>query len=190
MSPDSSFSPYLRIILRRWWLAVLLPLVTIGVILALSSTSETEYLASERLQIIPLDSQEVSLFSNTQTTATSDQVQTVHDEFYDVLRLNSVAWRTIADLGLNLSAEDLISRIDSLHQFDFITVTARMPSPELAQKVVETHVKNATETYRQIRATPAQVSLDFIESQISGADANAFGRRRSIAEIPAPERSE
>ncbi|NOX64049.1 MAG: hypothetical protein GXP42_19250 [Chloroflexi bacterium] len=157
---------YIRIIARRWWLLLLLPLVTASVIFALSRTTETEYLASERLQIIIVDPQEVPLFSKTLTTITNDQIQTVHDQFYDVLRFRSVAWRTIADLGLNMSADELIERIDSLHQFDFITVYARMPSPELAQEVVRVHTDNAIETYRKIRATPAQISLDFIEQQL------------------------
>lgn len=163
---SSDFGSYVRIVARRWWLIILLPLVTAGVIFALSRTTISDYLAAERLQIIVGDSQEVPLFSQTRFTASSEQIQSVHDEFYDVLRLRSVAWRTIADLGLNLSADELIARIDSQHQYDFVTVTARMPSPQLAQQVAATHAANAIDTYRNIRATPTQISLEFIESQM------------------------
>ncbi len=166
MPTTQSSTSYIRIVARRWWLLILLPLVTASVIFALSRGVEDEYVASERLQIIIVDPQEVPLFSRTRTTVSNDQIQTVHDQFYEVLRFRSVAWRTIADLGLNMSADELIERIDSLHQFDFITVYARMPSPELAQEVVRVHTDNAIKTYRQIRATPAQISLDFIEEQL------------------------
>ncbi|MCO6453223.1 MAG: hypothetical protein J5I90_20750 [Caldilineales bacterium] len=177
---SSDFSSYFRIIARRWWLLLLLPLVTAGVILALSRTTTSEYLASERLQIIVVDPQEVTLFSPTRLAASNEEIQAVHDEFYDVLRLRSVAWRTIADLGLNLSADELIERIDSQHLFDFITVTARMPTPQLAQQVAATHAANAINTYRNIRATPAQISLDFIESQLGDQTARLASAKEAL----------
>lgn len=163
-SPPRSF---LRILLRRWWLLLLLPLVTAAAVIVVAGTSGPEYVASERLQINVVDPQEVPLFSQSRYTASSEQVQSVHDEFYDVLRLPSVAWRTIADLGLDLSAVELIERIDSEHQFDFVTVTARMPTPELAQKMVSAQIDNALDAYRTIRSTPAQTSRDFIEAQLA-----------------------
>jgi uncharacterized protein involved in exopolysaccharide biosynthesis len=159
--------PFLRILRRRWWLLLLLPLVTAAAVIAVAGTSGPEYMASEQLQINVVDPQEVPLFSQSRYTASSEQVQSVHDEFYDVIRLPSVAWRTIADLGLDLAAAELIERIDSQHQFDFVTVTARMPTPELAQKVVSAQVENALDAYRTIRSTPAQTSRDFIEAQLT-----------------------
>ncbi len=158
---------FLQILRRRWWLLILLPIVTAAVILTVAGTAGPDYIASERLQINVVDPQEVPLFSQSRYTASSEQVQSVHDEFYDVLRLPSVAWRTIADLGLDLSALELIDRIDSQHQFDFVTVSARMSTPDLAQKVVTRHVQNALEAYRTIRSTPAQTSRDFIEEQLA-----------------------
>lgn len=158
---------FLQILRRRWWLLILLPIVTAAVILTVAGTAGPDYIASERLQINVVDPQEVPLFSQSRYTASSEQVQSVHDEFYDVLRLPSVAWRTIADLGLDLSALELIDRIDSQHQFDFVTVSARMSTPDLAQKVVTRHVENALEAYRTIRSTPAQTSRDFIEEQLA-----------------------
>lgn len=166
MPPSSSAGSYLRPVTRRWWLFLLLPIVTVAVILAIASVSPPEYVATERLQINVVDPQEVPLFSQTRYTASADQIQSVHDEFYDVLRLPSVAWKTIADLGLDLSAQDLIARIDSQHQFDFVTVTAQMPAPDLAQRLVSKHVDNAIAAYRSIRSTPAQTSRDFIETEL------------------------
>ncbi len=157
---------YLRPVTRRWWLFLLLPIVTVAVILAIASVSPPEYVATERLQINVVDPQEVPLFSQTRYTASAEQIQSVHDEFYDILRLPAVAWKTIADLGLDLSAQDLIARIGSQHQFDFVTVTAQMPAPDLAQRVVSKHVDNAIAAYRAIRSTPAQTSRDFIETEL------------------------
>ncbi len=164
--PNQEFTSYIRIIARRWWLLILLPVVTAAVILALSTVVQPQYTSSVKLQILPIDPQEISLFSNIRTTATSEQVQAVHDEFYDAVRLPSVAWETIADLGLNLSATELIDRLDTEHQTDFITVLLEMPSPELAQLAVTIHAENAMATYRDIRAKPAEISLEFISAQL------------------------
>ncbi len=164
--PNQEFTSYIRIIARRWWLLILLPVVTAAVILALSTVVQPQYTSSVKLQILPIDPQEISLFSNIRTTATSEQVQAVHDEFYDAVRLPSVAWKTIADLGLNLSATELIDRLDTEHQTDFITVLLEMPSPELAQLAVTIHAENAMATYRDIRAKPAEISLEFISAQL------------------------
>lgn len=164
-SPE--FNGYLRIALRRWWLLVLLPTVAAGVILALVGTAPPEYLAYERLQVQVIDPQEVPLFTQTRVTTLNEQIQAVHDDFYDILRLPSVAWRTIADLNLSLSAEELIRRLDSQDRNNFITVTLRMPTPELAQQVLSRHVDNAVTTYRSIRSRPAETSLGFIEAQLA-----------------------
>ena len=164
---NQELSSYLQIVTRRWWLILLLPAVTAIVILALSGTSDSEYMAYTRLQILPVDSQEVPLFSQTRFVASSEQIQAVHDEFYDVVRLPSVAWKTIADLELSLSADELISRIDTQHQTDFVTVSAQMQTPDLAQQVLTAQVENALNTYRGIRSKPAEISLEFIEIQLS-----------------------
>jgi len=167
MTASPEFNGYLRILRRRWWLLVLLPTVAAGVILGLVGTAPPEYLAYERLQVQIVDPQEVPLFTQTRVTTLNEQIQAVHDDFYDVLRLPSVAWRTIADLNLALSAEELIRRLDSQDRNNFITVSVRMPSPELAQQVVSKHVENAITTYRSIRSRPAETSLGFIEAQLT-----------------------
>ncbi|MCS7038848.1 MAG: hypothetical protein RMN24_01085 [Anaerolineae bacterium] len=167
MPTSPEFNGYLRIVLRRWWLLVLLPTVAAGVILALVGTAPPEYMAYERLQVQVIDPQEVPLFTQTRVTTLNEQIQAVHDDFYDILRLPSVAWRTIADLNLSLSAEELIRRLDSQDRNNFITVTLRMPTPELAQQVLSRHVENAVTTYRSIRSRPAETSLGFIEAQLA-----------------------
>lgn len=167
MPTSPEFNGYLRIVLRRWWLLLLLPTVAAGVILALVGTAPPEYMAYERLQVQVIDPQEVPLFTQTRVTTLNEQIQAVHDDFYDILRLPSVAWRTIADLNLSLSAEELIRRLDSQDRNNFITVTLRMPTPELAQQVLSRHVENAVTTYRSIRSRPAETSLGFIEAQLA-----------------------
>ena len=163
---ESTFSGFWNIIKKRWWLFILLPVVTAVAIFIISATAEPEYIASERLQIIPNDTLVVPLFSRAPVLTTAQQIQSVHDDFYDVVRNPSVAWKTIADLNLDMSADELISRIDTQHLSEFITVSARMPSPELAQEVVTTHTQNAINTFRKIRVNPAQSTLDFLNSQV------------------------
>lgn len=166
-SPEGTFSSYLKIMTRRWWLFLLLPVVTAVAIWAIGSTAEPEYVAYERLQIIPSDAQLVTLFSRTPVLTTEQQIQSVHDDFYDVIRLPSVAWKTIADLNLNMSADELIKRIDTQHYSTFITVSARMPEPELARDVVTVHTQNAIDYFRKVRVNPAEVTKKFLDDQVA-----------------------
>ena len=182
-NPNQEFASYFKIIARRWWLLILLPVVTAAVILALSTIVQPQYTSNVKLQILPIDAQEVSLFSNIRTTATSEQVQAVHDEFYDVVRLPSVAWKTIADLGLNLSATELIERLNTDHQTNFITVLLEMPSPELAQQAVSAYAENAMATHRDIRAAPARISLEFIGDQLEEQSQTLTAAEQSLQDF-------
>ena len=165
-SPETTFSQFLHILAKRWWLFLLLPLVTLAAIAIIGYTAPDEYIAYERLQVIPSDAQLVTLFSRTPVLTSEQQIQAVQDDFYDTIRLPSVAWKTIADLQLNMSAEELIKRLETKEYSQFITVSIRMPEPELAQKVVTVHTQNAIEMLRRIRVNPSEVTMEFLEGQI------------------------
>ena len=180
-TPSSRNTPsYLSIILKRWWLFLLLPIITSAAIFIINGTAQPEYVAYERLQIIPGDPLQVSLFSRTPTLTTAQQVQSVHDDFYDVIRRPSVAWKTIADLKLKISAAELLSRLDTQHQGEFITVSVRMESPELARDVVATLSQNAIDALRQMRVNPAQVTLDFLDEQVDAQRLELAHARESL----------
>ncbi len=179
-TPEKTFSDYIDIIKKRWWLFILLPAVTAAAILVISFVSQPEYIATERLQVLPGDTLLVSLFSRTPILTTEQQLQSVHDDFYDVIRSPGVAWKTIADLNLDMSAEELISRIDTQHVTEFITVSARMPSPELAKEVVTVHTQNAIEAFRAIKIAPAQNTLNFLNQQVKEQDKALAEARQAL----------
>ena len=192
-SPETTFSQFLHILAKRWWLFLLLPLVTLAAIAIIGYTAPDEYVAYERLQVIPSDVQLVTLFSRTPVLTSEQQIQAVQDDFYDIIRLPSVAWKTIADLQLNMSAEELIKRLETKEYSQFITVSIRMPEPELAQKTVTVHTQNAIEMLRQIRVNPSEVTMEFLEDQIQEqekvlADAQAalqqFQLEHEISQLP------
>ncbi len=192
-APETTFATYLRILTRRWWLFVLLPVITVAGVWLMSQSAEPEYTAYERLQIIPAETQRVDLFARTPTLNTAQQLQSVHDDFYDVIRLPSVAWKTIDQLGLDMTADEFIKRIDTQHFSEFITVSIRMPKPELARDAVTVHTQNAIETFRQIRTNPAQVNLTFLEDQVAEqakqleairAKLQAFQLEHDVSQLP------
>ena len=192
-APDTTFATYFRILTRRWWLFILLPVITVAGVWLMNQSAEPEYTAYERLQIIPAETQRVELFARTPTLNTAQQLQSVHDDFYDVIRLPSVAWKTIDQLGLDMTAEEFIKRIDTQHFSEFITVSIRMPKPELAKDAVTVHTQNAIETFRQIRTTPAQVNLTFLEDQVAEharqleavrARLQAFQLEHDVSQLP------
>lgn len=168
MTPSSSApNPYLQMIRRRWWLFILLPLVTIAVILFLTLTSAPRYRSATLMQIVFVDPQEVPLFGQTRLTVSAEQIVAIQEEFANVARLTSVAWKTIGDLDLDFSAEEFLNRITVNPQGNnFVVLIAEMPDPALAQQVAATHAQNALAAYRTIRSNPAKTSLDFIQVQL------------------------
>jgi uncharacterized protein involved in exopolysaccharide biosynthesis len=175
----NSFS-YLSIIAKRWWLFLLLPIITSVAIFIISGTSEPEYMAYERLQIIPGDPLQVSLFSRTPTLTTAQQIQSVHDDFYDVIRRSSVAWKTIADLNLNISAAELLERLNTQHVGEFITISVRMNTPEQARDVVSTLTQNAIDALRQMRVNPAEVTIQFLDEQVTAQRQTLTAAREAL----------
>ena len=167
MESAADFWIYLRILKKRLWLTILLFLVTIGVILAVTYTAEPAFRATVRLQVLATDSAEVSLFSTYRTSTTYDQIQQAQNDFIRALRSPFVAWKTIADLNLDIGALDLLDGLTVAIEGDFIIVTVESDDPGKAEGIAASQVDNALEYYRGVRATPSRVLRDFVSELLA-----------------------
>ncbi len=162
MQAAADFWVYISIILKRLWLIVLLFLVTVGVILAISYTARPVYRASVRLQVLAADTSDVSLFSTYRATTTVDEIQQAQQDFLRVLQSGFVAWKTIAQLNLDIGAPDLLEGLSVAVEGDFVVVTVESDDPGRAEDIANYQVNNALEDYRGIRATPSRVLREFV----------------------------
>jgi uncharacterized protein involved in exopolysaccharide biosynthesis len=156
------FWVYFSILRKRLWLTILLFLVTVGVILAMSYTAKPVYRASVRLQVLSTDSSDISLFSQGRTVSSVDEIQQAQNDFMRALGSGFVAWKTIADLNLEIGAADLLSGLGTSLEGQFIVVTVESDNPGRAEAIATTQVNNALEYYRKVRATPSRVLGEFV----------------------------
>jgi len=163
----SELVTYFRIVLKRWWLILLILIATSSVILYSSFTAKPVYRAYVKLQVIAPESQEVSLFSQTRSASSQEEIVAVERQFDAALRSAYVAWQTIADLNLGISAGELLNGLTIYADGEFLNVTFVAENPMLVESIATAHVQNAFNYYAQMRSKPSSVALEFIQEQLA-----------------------
>ncbi len=162
----NEFARYLTVISKRLWLIGLLVIVTVGTILYLGFTAPPAYEARVRLRVLAVEPDSVTLFTQSPALVGREQIIATREEFFSFLASRSAAWKTIADLGLDVDADTLLRQIDLRDEGDFVAVIATAERPELAEKIATTHVNNALQAYREFRMVPVSQSVQFVNSQV------------------------
>lgn len=183
MQAANDFWVYLNIIRNRLWLTILLFLVTVGVILSISYTAEPVYRATVRLQVLATDPLDVSLFTQYRSTSTIVEIQQAQNDFMRTLKSGFVAWKTIADLNLEIGAVDLLLGLSTATEGDFIIVTVESDDPGRAEAIATTQVNNALADYRKVQATPAIVFLEFVSELLASAEPKMVGAEKALTEF-------
>jgi uncharacterized protein involved in exopolysaccharide biosynthesis len=119
-----------------------------------------------RLQVLATDRSDVSLFAQYRTSNTISEIQQAQSDYIRALRSGFVAWKTIADLNLEIGALDLLDGLSTAIEGDFIVVTVESDDPGRAEAIAMTQVNNALAYYREMRATPSKVLREFVSEQI------------------------
>jgi uncharacterized protein involved in exopolysaccharide biosynthesis len=183
MESAGDFLVYLNIIRKRLWLIILLLIVTVGVILAISYTAKPVYRATVRLQVLATDSAAVSLFTEYRASSTTTEIQQAQNDFMRALKSGFVAWRTIADLNLEIGALDLLAGLSTAVEGDYIVVTVESDDPASAEGIASRQVDNALTYYREGRATPSRVLLTFVTEQLSAAQQGMLDAENALFEF-------
>lgn len=186
-------SPSLWAIIRqRWWLIALLVGTAVVVALLAGLLARPTYRSSERLQVIILDQQEVTLFTRLPSTGVNDQMSIILTDFSDIVRSPLIAWRTIDDLDLAMSAEGLLKNLDVTIAGEFMTLSYQGQTAEQAQQVLSRHVANAINHYEALRARPAQATGQFLAKELTQqsqvvataqADLQALQLQHNVADL-------
>ena len=163
----SELVTYFRIVLKRWWLILLIMIATAAAILYSSFTAKPVYRAYVKLQVIAPESQEVSLFSETKAVGSQEAIVAVESQFDAALHSAYVAWQTIADLNLGISAGELLNGLTVYADGEFLNVTFVAENPMLVESIATAHVENAFKYYAQMRSKPSAVALQFIQQQLA-----------------------
>lgn len=174
---------YFNIIWKRLWLIVLLVVVTEGVILGLSYTAKPVYRASVRLQVLATGPVDVSLFTQYRAGSTIDEIQQAQSDFTRALKSGFVAWKTIADLNLEIGALDLLAGLSTATEGDFLIVTVESDDPGRAEDIANTQVENALEYYRAVRATPSRVLRQFVADLLASEKQKMLDAEKALLDF-------
>lgn len=167
-TPAKQAGPSIWAILRRrWWLIALIVVGAVAVTLAITLSAPPAYRSSLRLQALALDDQEVALYTRRSSGGVGEQIALTQFNFNETLQNPLIAWRTIRDLDLAISASQLLANLSTSAAGDFVTVTYDADTPEEAMDVLNRHVENALAYYNDIRARPASVAGQFVATELS-----------------------
>ncbi len=168
----TDFLMYLRVIWKRAWLIGLIVVMTLGVILLSSLTAKPVYRATVRLQVIASEPGEVALFSEFRSGPAEEEIFAAQQDFISALKRPVVAWQTVADLNLGISAVDILDRLTVGTEEDFINISYDADSPQDAETIVSKLVDNALNYYRDLRAKRATVLRVFIAQELEKEEKN------------------
>jgi len=166
----TDFLMYLRVIWKRAWLIALIMVVTVGVILISSLTARPVYEATVRLQVIASEPGEVALFSEFSSGPAAEEITAAQQDFISALKRPVVAWQTIADLNLGISAVNILDNLTVGTEEDFINISYSADSPQDSEAIVSKLVDNALTYYRNLRAKRATVLREFIAQELESKD--------------------
>ena len=168
----TDFLMYLRVIWKRAWLIVLIVVMTLGAILLSSLTARPVYRATVRVQVIASEPGEVALFSEFRSGPAQEEIFAAQQDFISALKRPVVAWQTVADLNLGISAVDILDRLTVGTEEDFINISYDADSPQDAETIVSKLVDNALTYYRDLRAKRATVLRVFIAQELEKEEKN------------------
>jgi uncharacterized protein involved in exopolysaccharide biosynthesis len=167
-TPTQQAGPSIWAILRRrWWMIALIVVGALAVTLAVALTAPPTYRSSLRLQALALDDQEVALYTRRATGGVGEQIALTQFNFDETLQSPLIAWRTISDLDLDISATQLLANLRTSASGDFVTVTYDAGTPQEAMDVLNRHVENALDYYNTVRSRPASVAGQFVIAELT-----------------------
>lgn len=155
-----------HILQRRWWLIALLVVGAVVVALIASQSAPQRFRSTVRLQAIVSDQQEVTLYTRLQTPPLIDQLGIIQTDFSDMLRSSLIAWQTISDLNLDMSARELLANLDVSIAGEFMTVSYTGTEPEQTQAILRQQVDNAIAYYDTVRSRSTKIAGAFLQDQL------------------------
>ncbi|PKO24166.1 MAG: hypothetical protein CVU38_00320 [Chloroflexi bacterium HGW-Chloroflexi-1] len=168
----TSFWTYIAILKKRLWVILLLFAATMTIILGCDWLSPPIYQSSLVLQLLPLEPEEVTLYTRLNTATASDIVNQIFFQFSYLVRSSKIAQQTQAETGIDVTADDLAASVSVVRDpwIDLLTVSVAAEKPEDAETLLVKQVELALEELRQSRARPLETLGRFLDAALAAAD--------------------
>lgn len=189
---DGNIWVYLAALKRRFWVILLLLAATMAVVLGRAATTPPAYRSSAVLQVLPLEPEEVTLYTRQNSVSSSDAIDLIVFQFGNLLRSQRMAQRTLSDTGIGMTTGDFASGISVERDpaGDLMTVSVTAGSPENAEKLLRRHIELSLEEFRASRALPSEASGKFLEGQLTQAEQDLDAARQAALQFKLDNRME
>ncbi len=179
---ETSVWSYLAVLRKRLWLILLLFAVTMVVILVRAWRTPPAYASSTVLQVMPLESEEVTLFARQNTVSSADVTAQVIFQFTNLVRSTGIAQRTLSETGIRMTARQLLDglAVERDPSGDIITVSATAGTPEQAEQILVKQVELALQQYGESRARPAVAAGRFLAAELDTAERELDNARAGL----------
>jgi uncharacterized protein involved in exopolysaccharide biosynthesis len=183
---------YLAALKRRFWVILLLLAATMAVVLGRAATTPPAYRSSAVLQVLPLEPEEVTLYTRQNAVSSTDAIDLIVFQFGNLLRSGRMAQRTLSDTGIGMTTGDFADGISVERDpaGDLMTVSVTAGSPENAETLLERHIALSLEEFRASRALPSEASGKFLETQLSQAEQDLQAARGAVLQFKLDNRME
>jgi succinoglycan biosynthesis transport protein ExoP len=175
----------LHILRRRWWLIVLLPMVSaVALWLGLRSRPPV-YQSSVKLQITTPQREDVAVYEEYRYGSLRDEITVARNNFTEVLQGDDIRNQTASQLGLNEGEKEFPVEVNTVRDADFIYVTVEAGSPILAAEIANTLVDTAIAYYGDLRARPTYAESNLFAEKLRTAEENFRAAQDRFAQFQA-----
>lgn len=173
---------YLGVLRKRLWVILLLFAATMTIVLVRVWTAPPAYRSSLVLQIIPLEPEEVTLFTRVNTLSLDATIDLIQFQFGNLVRSPRIAQRALSQTGIEMSSADFAAGITFERDpaGDLVTVSVTAASPADAEKLLLAQVELALEEFRQSRARPLEATGKFLEAELVQAERDLEAARADV----------
>lgn len=179
------FVQYIRILLKRWWLFLILCGTTLGSIMFSFYTAPPQYRATVRFLINAPPSGDVTLYPGFDQPTQSQQIAATQSRFMEILQSSTVTWQTVRALQASMDGDELKRRtvVDKPTDSEFIRVSVLADEPQEAADLANALVDTAKQYYGQILANPSALAREFISMQVEDAFQELQAAKQSLADF-------
>lgn len=157
--------------LWRWkWLLVALVLVSVAALGMKISFSEPVYRAELTLQITTPDRKEVQLLDQYRFASEQEEITLARNSLIEVVNSSEIYNQTITQLNLTGQDAAYTIEITPIQDTDFIHASVEAKNPDLAAKIINTHLDKAVNRFGELRAMTSTAAKDYFFDQLQLAE--------------------
>lgn len=189
---ETNFWTYLAVLKRRFWVILLLLAATMAVILGRAWTTPPAYRSSSTLQALPLEPEEVTLYTRLNTVSPSDSIDLIIFQFTNLVRSSRIAQQTLSEFNTGVTASEFLAgvSVERDPSGDVVIVSATAGNPDDAERLLQRHVDLALEDLRESRARPSNASGRFLETELAQVESDLKAARAAVLQFKLDNRIE